>query len=117
MELRLTTLDIISALNEATKEELSLLQKVLTIRVEYPNFKIDPRRDHQPSKNIRCSFCGKSQDEVEKIIAGPDSFICNECIDICNEIIAEPKKEDSPVTVEAPLPEKKRPAKSRAKRK
>ena len=37
----------------------------------------------------RCSFCGKAQDQVTKLIAGPDAFICNECIDLCNEIIDE----------------------------
>lgn len=36
---------------------------------------------------MRCSFCGKSQNEVKKLIAGPSVYICNECIDICNEII------------------------------
>ncbi len=36
-----------------------------------------------------CSFCGKSQDEVEKLIAGPDVFICDECIVLCNEIVSE----------------------------
>ncbi|HKA21074.1 MAG TPA: ClpX C4-type zinc finger protein [Blastocatellia bacterium] len=38
---------------------------------------------------LRCSFCGKSQNEVNKLIAGPMVYICNECIDICNEIIAD----------------------------
>ncbi|WP_136807610.1 ATP-dependent Clp protease ATP-binding subunit ClpX [Desulfosediminicola flagellatus] len=36
-----------------------------------------------------CSFCGKNQDEVEKLIAGPDVFICDECIELCNEIVSE----------------------------
>jgi len=36
-----------------------------------------------------CSFCGKSQDEVRKLIAGPKVYICDECIDLCNDIIAE----------------------------
>ena len=39
------------------------------------------------SKNIRCSFCGKSQSNVRKIIAGPNVFICDECISVCNKII------------------------------
>ena len=40
------------------------------------------------SKNtLYCSFCGKSQHEVKKLIAGPSVFICDECIDLCNEII------------------------------
>lgn len=38
---------------------------------------------------LHCSFCGKSQDEITKLIAGPRVFICNECIAICNEIIAD----------------------------
>ncbi|MGX7108554.1 ATP-dependent Clp protease ATP-binding subunit ClpX [Facklamia miroungae] len=42
-----------------------------------------------------CSFCGKSQDEVDKIIAGPDVFICNECVDLCQSIIQEEMRFDS----------------------
>ena len=43
------------------------------------------------SKNgtYRCSFCGKSQEEVKKLIAGPTVFICDECIELCNEIMVE----------------------------
>src|SRR3982751_2872428 len=41
----------------------------------------------RPEEILRCSFCGKSQNEVKKLIAGPGVYICNECIDICNEII------------------------------
>ena len=37
----------------------------------------------------RCSFCGKPQNQVTKLIAGPDAYICNECIELCNEIIDE----------------------------
>jgi len=40
-------------------------------------------------RDLRCSFCGKSYNEVRKLIAGPTVYICNECIDICNEIIAD----------------------------
>src|SRR6059058_3293157 len=39
--------------------------------------------------NLVCSFCGKSQDEVRKLIAGPSVYICDECIDLCNDIIRE----------------------------
>jgi ATP-dependent Clp protease ATP-binding subunit ClpX len=39
--------------------------------------------------SLRCSFCGKSQDEVKKLIAGPAVYICDECIELCNEIIEE----------------------------
>ncbi|MBU3713096.1 MAG: ATP-dependent Clp protease ATP-binding subunit ClpX, partial [Limnohabitans sp.] len=40
-------------------------------------------------KNLYCSFCGKSQHEVKKLIAGPSVFICDECIDLCNDIIRD----------------------------
>ena len=47
---------------------------------------------------LNCSFCGKVQDEVKKLIAGPSVYICNECVDLCNDIIEEEIKndEDSP---------------------
>ena len=38
-------------------------------------------------KGVKCSFCGKTQESVRKIIAGPGVYICNECIGLCNEII------------------------------
>ncbi len=44
--------------------------------------------DERPG-NLACSFCGKSQEEVRKLIAGPTVYICDECIDLCNDIIAE----------------------------
>ena len=40
-------------------------------------------------KTLYCSFCGKSQHEVKKLIAGPSVFVCDECIDLCNEIIRD----------------------------
>ena len=40
-------------------------------------------------KNLYCSFCGKSQHEVKKLIAGPSVFICDECIDLCNDIVRD----------------------------
>jgi ATP-dependent Clp protease ATP-binding subunit ClpX len=43
------------------------------------------RRDH------RCSFCNKSQHEVKKLIAGPKVYICDECVRICNDILAHEK--------------------------
>ena len=39
--------------------------------------------------NYRCSFCGKSQEEVKKLIAGPSVYVCDECIELCNEIMVE----------------------------
>ena len=46
------------------------------------------------SNKLNCSFCGKSQDEVKKLIAGPSVYICNECVDLCNDIIEEEIKGD-----------------------
>jgi ATP-dependent Clp protease ATP-binding subunit ClpX len=46
-------------------------------------------------KLLYCSFCGKSQHEVRKLIAGPSVFICDECIDLCNDIIQEEAQADS----------------------
>ena len=42
-----------------------------------------------PSDQLQCSFCGKSQRQVRKLIAGPGVYICDECIELCNEIIDE----------------------------
>jgi ATP-dependent Clp protease ATP-binding subunit ClpX len=44
---------------------------------------------------LKCSFCGKSQKQVKKLIAGPGVYICDECIDLCNEIIEEELSESS----------------------
>ena len=45
--------------------------------------------DNGDDKLLYCSFCGKNQNEVRKLIAGPSVYICNECIDLCNDIIKE----------------------------
>jgi ATP-dependent Clp protease ATP-binding subunit ClpX len=47
------------------------------------------QRKDNSNDELLCSFCGKSQDEVKKLIAGPSVYICDECIQLCNEIIAE----------------------------
>ncbi|KRK98235.1 ATP-dependent protease ATP-binding subunit ClpX [Secundilactobacillus odoratitofui DSM 19909 = JCM 15043] len=55
---------------------------------------------------VNCSFCGKSQDQVKKIVAGPGVYICNECIDLCKEIIDEEFSEESAQTVfDVPTPQ------------
>ncbi len=46
-------------------------------------------KDNDSTDDLLCSFCGKSQDEVKKLIAGPSVYICDECIQLCNEIIGE----------------------------
>jgi len=57
----------------------------------------------RPEEILRCSFCGKSQNEVKKLIAGPSVYICNECIDICNEIINDDEQAEA-ATVRSTLP-------------
>ena len=47
------------------------------------------------NKLLHCSFCGKNQNEVNKLIAGPSVFICDECVDLCNEIISDELEEKS----------------------
>lgn len=60
----------------------------------------------RPEGVLHCSFCGKSQNEVKKLIAGPNVYICNECVDICNEIINDDDKaEASPARATLPKPQ------------
>jgi ATP-dependent Clp protease ATP-binding subunit ClpX len=54
-------------------------------------------------KHLRCSFCGKSKDAVKRFISGPSVYICNECISLCNEILAEEEEKETS-TAPAPLP-------------
>ncbi|MCS6961601.1 MAG: ATP-dependent Clp protease ATP-binding subunit ClpX [Deltaproteobacteria bacterium] len=60
------------------------------------------------SKNLRCSFCNKSQEEVRKLIAGLNVYICDECVELCNEILKEDVeieiKDGSPGSVKMPKP-------------
>ncbi|WP_370277380.1 ATP-dependent protease ATP-binding subunit ClpX [Pontibacterium sp.] len=68
-------------------------------------------KDGDSGKLLYCSFCGKSQDEVRKLIAGPSVFICDECVDLCNDIIreeiqeAEPQEESDRLPVPAEIAE------------
>jgi len=50
-------------------------------------------------KHLRCSFCGKSKDSVRKFISGPSVYICNECITLCNEILAEDEEREVAETI------------------
>jgi ATP-dependent Clp protease ATP-binding subunit ClpX len=51
-------------------------------------------RTRESSSALKCSFCGKSQNDVRKLIAGPTVYICDECIELCNDIIAEEWEEE-----------------------
>lgn len=66
------------------------------------------KRKNSGSKLLYCSFCGKSQHEVRKLIAGPSVYICDECVDLCNDIIREEIKEVLPKREhdELPTPQK-----------
>jgi ATP-dependent Clp protease ATP-binding subunit ClpX len=64
---------------------------------------VERRRD-EANGNLCCSFCGKSQKEVKKLIAGPTVYICDECIALCNDIIAEEGEKDEPVDGGTPIP-------------
>lgn len=55
-------------------------------------------------ENLKCSFCGKSQREVKRLVAGPSVYICDECIELCNEIVAEEWEERPPQLVGIPRP-------------
>lgn len=54
---------------------------------------------------VNCSFCGKSQDQVKKIVAGPGVYICNECIDLCKEIIDEEFSNEEAADLKVPTPQ------------
>ena len=51
-------------------------------------------KKEEPTDQFFCSFCGKNQKEVKKLIAGPSVYICNECIKLCSEIIEDEEKEN-----------------------
>ncbi|MDK2896392.1 MAG: ATP-dependent Clp protease ATP-binding subunit ClpX [Candidatus Atribacteria bacterium] len=62
-------------------------------------------RFEEEKGKLCCSFCGKSQSEVRKLIAGPGVYICNDCVELCNEIIKDDgRKSDSPALDELPSP-------------
>ncbi|TCS42585.1 ATP-dependent Clp protease ATP-binding subunit ClpX [Reinekea marinisedimentorum] len=64
----------------------------------------DKTRKGDDGKLLYCSFCGKSQHEVRKLIAGPSVFICDECVDLCNDIIREELQEAAPKAESTKLP-------------
>ena len=64
------------------------------------------KRGSPSEKVLYCSFCGKSQHEVKKLIAGPSVFICDECIELCNDIIRDeiPVEGSDPKVAKSDLP-------------
>lgn len=64
----------------------------------------DKQNGRNDGKLLYCSFCGKSQHEVRKLIAGPSVFICDECVELCNDIIQEEVEEKQGPTITTRLP-------------
>ena len=62
------------------------------------------KKSSSGEKLLYCSFCGKSQHEVKKLIAGPSVFICDECIDLCNDIIRDEASTVESVSPKSDLP-------------
>lgn len=52
------------------------------------------------NKQVHCSFCGKSQSQLGKLIAGPQVYICNECVDLCHEIIHQEEEKENGTTIQ-----------------
>ncbi len=63
-----------------------------------------PTKGDDKTKDLVCSFCGKGQEEVRKLIAGPTVYICDECIDLCNDIIAEECDQDEAINAVSSVP-------------
>ncbi|MBF0340297.1 MAG: ATP-dependent Clp protease ATP-binding subunit ClpX [Magnetococcales bacterium] len=57
-----------------------------------------------PNSLLHCNFCGKTQHEVRKLIAGPSVFICNECVDLCRDIIKDDKSDNGPIRKQPGIP-------------
>lgn len=72
---------------QAMQEAMTLMEKAK----KYDELIAFPERDCE----LRCSFCGKGQSEVDKMVTAKNICICNECIGLCAEIIAEDKKEET----------------------
>ena len=62
------------------------------------------KTEGEGDKPLYCTFCGKSQHEVKKLIAGPSVFICDECVDLCNDILKEEIQDIAPAAAEDKLP-------------
>src|SRR5260370_1431418 len=92
------------AVETTHSESLELIAKafgydnwnILSAKIEAAESPLSARRslslswaqnDSAPPKTLYCSFCGKSQHEVRKLIAGPEVFICDECVDLCTDIV------------------------------
>ena len=57
--------------------------------------------ENKENNKLSCTFCGKGQEDVRKLIAGPSVYICDECVDLCNDIIEEEVKADDEDVIDA----------------
>ena len=64
----------------------------------------DEKTTKQYDDSLKCSFCGKGQKEVRKLIAGPTVYICDECVSLCNEIMAEEFEASFDISISRKLP-------------
>lgn len=78
-------------LEQRYRNALEILRKKLNQAIDLAMVEMQVKQAIEQI-NLYCSFCGKSQDEVAKLIAGPAVYICNECIGICNEILEDDSK-------------------------
>ena len=65
------------------------------------------KKGKDEDKLLYCSFCGKSQNEVRKLIAGPSVYVCDECVELCNDIIRDELAEDEKAASSGSLPKPK----------
>ena len=65
------------------------------------------KKGKDEDKLLYCSFCGKSQNEVRKLIAGPSVYVCDECVELCNDIIKDELQEETPHSAAGSLPKPK----------
>ena len=64
------------------------------------------RMESKDNNKLSCTFCGKGQEEVRKLIAGPSVYICDECVDLCHSILSENKQDKKLSDITAPDPRK-----------
>ena len=61
----------------------------------------------QSTRDLKCSFCGKSQRDVYKLIAGPSVYVCDECVELCNDIVTEEHEREDYYASRAMVPKPK----------
>ena len=83
--------------DECTALCVKILEKVKAAEAVGATLDDEDSKEVLPTKdaNLRCSFCGKSLGEVENLIAGPTAYICNECVEICVDVVEEEKEKQA----------------------